>query len=421
MPWKVFKNGERYCVHKHIGGKKGERVPGGCHPSREQAERHLRALYAAEGRSTKERLFGVVKSVFDNLRGKKGTDHSFMIFKDRDSGQLRFLAKYSNKFRDNDSPVQEIISDNSHRRFAEMVDKGVEPMPELWLWHVPEWKFGVADWHAYDDSGFAMASGLVDKGKEQMAIWLSKQKGVRTSHGMPLASIIRDPDDPTVIVGHVTKEISVLPSFAAANKMTGFLILGNEISKETDMAIPETKLRELAEKWNADPELLKEIERMNAAEAEAAEALGIESKEVGEAELSTEAVVEEEKAEDADADADNATGDSLTGEQIAEAVVAAVKPLLDETRKLADDVAGLRKEVTYLKEKDEAKIKEVLTATPPASLGALIAQRLSATNSPETEIDGRTSLAKSRPEEATTAKMTRTGIPFIDDMLSQNL
>ena len=45
MPWGVFKDGKRFCVHKlKDGGKKGERVA--CHSSRTAARRHMRALYA---------------------------------------------------------------------------------------------------------------------------------------------------------------------------------------------------------------------------------------------------------------------------------------------------------------------------------------------------------------------------------------
>lgn len=40
MPWKIEKRGNQYCVVK----KSGETVK--CHPTREKAEAHLRALYA---------------------------------------------------------------------------------------------------------------------------------------------------------------------------------------------------------------------------------------------------------------------------------------------------------------------------------------------------------------------------------------
>lgn len=47
MPWQVYKDGNQWCVHKLTAdGERGERVPGGCHPSESEAERHQRALEA---------------------------------------------------------------------------------------------------------------------------------------------------------------------------------------------------------------------------------------------------------------------------------------------------------------------------------------------------------------------------------------
>ena len=389
-----------------------------------------------------------ITDFIEDLKYKEeGFDKTGFLLKEDADGRLRFFVRYSNKFRDSDRPVSEIISDNSHRRFDEMVDKGTTPMPELWLWHVPQWKFGDADWHAYDDSGFAMASGLIDEGKEPVALWVSKQRGVRTSHGMPPSTIKRDPEDPTVIIEHQTVEISVLPEDRAANKMTGFYILDNE-SKEAGMGIPLNKLQTLMKKWDASEELLKELELVNAQDAQVADTMGIESKETGEPSESPpetteeivaevvpaeaekaeveptepeviEPVVEEESQADEDAEiANKSTGDSPTREEIAQAVIDAVRPIIEENRKLADEVASLKKEVTHLTESDEEKIVKAIGDTPPASVSALIASRLSATHSKETEIDGRTTLAKSKPKEAEARQESITGVPFLDSMLN---
>lgn len=45
MPWDIRKRGNRYCVVKKGSSSP---VPGGCHATREKAERHRRALYAGE-------------------------------------------------------------------------------------------------------------------------------------------------------------------------------------------------------------------------------------------------------------------------------------------------------------------------------------------------------------------------------------
>jgi hypothetical protein len=439
MPWKIYEENDKYCIHKkNADGSKGAIVSGGCHSSRSKADNHMKALYASESKE-----IGIVEKAINMLKDlvhkekeepvakKKG---DFLLFKDVDE-RLRFVVRYSNNFRDDDYPVKEIISENSHRRFVSMVDKGMYPMPELQLWHVPEWKFGEADWLAYDDSGFAMASGLIDKGKEHIAKWVADQEGVRTSHGMPPESIVRDPEEPTVIIEHQTEEISPLPAWAAANKMTGFYILDNE-SKEKGMAIPENKISDLMEKWKADPEILDQLQKENEQDALRANSEGIESKEVSEpeqkepeaveAETETkELPVEEEKAEEesqADEDAEVANkeaGDSPTREEIAEAVVAAIRPLVETHRKMADEIAEMKKEISHLKDSDEQKIAEVVKETPVASVSALIANRLSVTNTKETEVDGRTSLAKSRPSAAEEQDVpNRTGISFLDNMLA---
>lgn len=44
MPWSIVKRGEDHCVVVSEGPKKGKTVK--CHPSRERAVAHVRALYA---------------------------------------------------------------------------------------------------------------------------------------------------------------------------------------------------------------------------------------------------------------------------------------------------------------------------------------------------------------------------------------
>ena len=46
MPYKVFKDGDQFCVHKlNADDSKGEQVKGGCHPTRAEAMQHKEALY----------------------------------------------------------------------------------------------------------------------------------------------------------------------------------------------------------------------------------------------------------------------------------------------------------------------------------------------------------------------------------------
>ena len=76
MPYVIQKSGDQYCVHKQMNdGGAGEKVA--CHPSKEEAMRHMRALYAnVEHKSIDDDLVvfdgGAIKSLGDGLYGGYG-------------------------------------------------------------------------------------------------------------------------------------------------------------------------------------------------------------------------------------------------------------------------------------------------------------------------------------------------------------
>ncbi|MHC4748344.1 MAG: hypothetical protein ACYTFW_00585 [Planctomycetota bacterium] len=364
----------------------------------------------------------------------------FLVWKQAD-GRLRWFTNYSNKFRDEDDPP-EIISEKSHIRFEELVDTKQADMPELWLWHVPEWKFGVADWLAWDDAGFAVASGLVDEGKESVAEWIGAQKDVAVSHGMPKDSIMRDPDDPTIIVGHITREISPLPYFAAANKRTDYLILGNDKKEQEDaMAISDTKKLKLQESWNAPDGILERLEASNADKAQKAieeevdfketEDKETEEVETGEAsaeqaeqteseaeteetvsEAETQPEAEEQEVETTD-DADETQSEFPTRDEVVEAMT----PMAKDIEALKEQTGLLTEAIKELLADDEEKVAKAAASTPPASIAALISKNMSVVGSEEAKIKGSEALAKKKPKEAETAGPT--GIQFLDEILTQ--
>lgn len=370
--------------------------------------------------------------------GDKEQDSQFMIWKEADGG-LRWLATYSNKFRDDDRPQPEIISEKSHIRFEHLVDEKQVSMPELWLWHVPEWKFGVADWVAYDTEGFALASGTIDEGKEAVAEWVSKQKDVAVSHGMPVDSIIRDPDDPTIIVGHVTREISPLPYSAAANKRTDFLILSNDnnTKQEEVMSISSEKKKKLLDNWkDAPPNLLEQLEAANAGKAKEAIDDGVEFKETEVEEVeATEATEETEEAtsetteepsgqaetqpEAEEPEAQVADSDDVPSEfPTREEVVEALSPMAKQIASLEESVAELATVIKELKSSDDEKIAKTVSQSPPASVAAMIARNMSAVGSKEAEVgDEDKDLKDSKPAEAESDGIT--GFEWIDNILLQ--
>jgi hypothetical protein len=543
MPYKVFKSGNQWCVHKETSdGGKGEKI--GCHDSESSAKKQLRALYANEGKEalmpdenlnseqeTKERLekgyvpwgvtsfsdlkdareaaeaaektydlmtdyTGIVSNILsdssvedkasavqsvtgelqtmlksghkeeeekkelepvetniseDSLVDKivkgiksffiqeESTDedeqNDFMLWKEAD-GTMRWLATYSNKFRDDDRPVPEIISEKSHIKFEELVDTKQVSMPELWLWHVPEWKFGVADWIAWDTEGFALASGTIDRDKESVAEWISEQKDVAVSHGMPKDSIVRDPDDPSIIVGHVTREISPLPISAAANKRTDFLIIGNEQTTKMEdvMAISSEKKQKLQENWNAPEGLLERLESANSEKAKDAVEDGVEFKET-ETEVVDETPTEEgaasetesEPTEQAEAETqpeaeesetqDSDSTDMQTEHPTREEVVDALTPMAKQIEALEGQVSLLIDAVKEIVSDDEQKIASKASEAPPASIAAMIAKNMTAIGSEETEVKEGDDLANDKPKEADAEGITR--YDFINNILQQ--
>lgn len=158
----------------------------------------------------------------------------FSLWKDRNTGQYRWLAIYSNNFMDRDDPP-EIISEKSHKTFVQLVDEGVVDYPELWHWHLPGTAWGKADMLDYVD-GFAVAVGYVYPGHEKEAVALSRRKDLGVSHGMPFSTLLYDAENPHVIDFHVTREISVLPHHAVANPLTDFVVLGKPGEKSMPIA-----------------------------------------------------------------------------------------------------------------------------------------------------------------------------------------
>lgn len=352
------------------GGHRGNKYQG---PNKTEAIAKLKRLYEAE-----------------NMEWTKENIHPFMVWKEETG--YRWLAVYSNKWRDDDNPP-EILAEAAHKEFVEAVDKGDWPYPEVWLWHVEGTKFGVADFVAYDESGFALASGPVDKDKESVAEALSQKDNLATSHGMPIKEIQRDEKDQSIIVRYRTIEVTALPFEAAANKHgTGFQILA---AKEVDDMLPDRKRPFLKDIMGEEG--VEALEKMLADKAEELKEQGIEFKEEVQEEVQGEPQAEpvEEAKEEAP--------EYPTRQEVAEAVGAYLKPLFEQVQTLVEAVGAFDKELKEqrevldeLQKDDVAKIKAFVADTPAASLFAQIGSVIGA---PETYVDGRSTLAKSGPQQ----------------------
>lgn len=371
---------------------------------------------------------------FLGIKSKPDTSErpSLFIWKSKERDAIQWMTVYSNNFLDDDRP-QNIITKDSHMRFVDMVDKEVFPLPELWLYHIPQYKFGEAEWVAYDDNGFALAGGIIDN--NPAAINLAKEISmldpsmIRVSHSMPKTSVKYDGSDERSIVEHQTIEISPLPDFVAATQLTGFVL---DKSKEADdMAIDKKKRDILENQWGISPTTLDAVEEANKLMKQGAETVGLESKEIAEevVEEIVAVVAEPEAAKDepeieevAKEITEEVTKETdITREEIAEGINSAIAPINEFLTKQSELLQSLVDSVDGLKATETEKIEKTLGETPVASIASLI-QGFSAIGNSATQIDGRTTLAKSMPEQTQPEDTTvgKTGINFLDNLISSS-
>jgi len=290
--------------------------------------------------------------------------NGMMVYKEKDT--YYWIANYSNNFRDDDNP-SEIISSQSHKNFVKQVSAGVFDLPELQIWHEKSMTIGKAIDVMYDEhedgSLFALAYGYFFKGMEPVAEALSKVEDLKMSHGMPGISIKRDQNDPSIIIEHQTKEISVLPGYAAANRWTQF----NSITEEKSMTIPVEKREAVKEQLGIDENVLQMIEANNSAVAakNLTEQIEMKQKDEPAPEQQEQPVDEKEEQE----------VDPLSLPATRKEVIEAVQVIASElTKSINERFANLE-----LKQKsDEEIIAEKATSAPAFSIAAVLqAQRAS--------------------------------------------
>lgn len=483
MPWKSFKENNQYCVYKIDAedNKTGKSL--GCHSTMSQADKQVAALYASEGkeadaetkeeahekmydemghemnysgpisftemqaeREAREQAYKVQEMAYEfpmmvkrimsrpdvedkeaalstlskefiemttetlakegqwtasQVKADKGekaeeknapediAESGLYIWKDADTGQYKWIAAYSNNYRDDDDPP-EIISAQSHKEFDQVLEKGEYPMPELWLWHV-DYPVGQTLYHTYsEETGFPVAGGVFYDGMEWAAEGLIKAGWDGVSHGMPITEIERnDPDDPTIITRHRTKEISFLPLWAAANKLSF-----NIISKESDMSDKELPARKRPEWLEAfGEERVKQVEEALDDKAKEAQDMGLENKDKDQ-EQPTEAATPEPEQEQKDEA-------PLTRKEIFDALLMQQKQIEQLTKAVSDLAAAKQAE------EEEPDLVSLL-------------KEHSAIGKKETQVDGRTSLAKDGPSEADPDGPSVHPIPFIDRVMKMN-
>lgn len=135
---------------------------------------------------------------------------------------LYWFGVPTNKYLDKDG---EIIASYAHEEFVKSVNEGIEPFPELWIWHIKK-AVGTTDFIDYDERGFVVAGGTIFKEYENLvekivtnAIAQGDVMGM--SHQMvPGKTLLQG----KTYIKYVSKEFSLLPVKHAANSLTGFTI-----------------------------------------------------------------------------------------------------------------------------------------------------------------------------------------------------
>ncbi len=335
------------------------------------------------------------------------------IYKDA-IGAYRWIARYSNNIRDEDTPA-EIISAKSHERFDKLVKAGVVDPPDLWIWHEKDWSIGKAEWVAVDKQDghtFTVAGGYFHDEFQHLAKELSAHANdMRVSHGMPKWSIKRDNKDSTIIVEHITKEISLLPSWAAANPFTGFVT----IKEHDNMAFSQEDKARLMETHGVTEALLNEVVALNVNDSKKAKSDDLETKDATVADATIAEVVEDI----VDVEAKPApVADSVQTLPIdvAETLEAIMKSVITVNERLEKGLNDLNDKVTGLEQGVEASVAEKAATSPLASLTSMMVGSI--IGSEQARVDGRTSLAKDKPAETKSAGLEITGIPMVDGFIN---
>ena len=336
--------------------KTGAAMPDGGYPivTVEDLKNAIRAIGraanpAAAKRHIKKRARSLDKSdLIPKEWGSKEADSLFIVTKGI-NGDWRWLAIFTNKFRDREG---EIFSDTAHKEYEAWVDE-TKQYPELRMWHIPGSGVGHADCITYAD-GFMVASGGFSKGNEDVAERLAGLSNIGVSHGFAYRESDLTPDG--VYKRYRTFELSALPIEKAANNWTAFTL--ELLKKEVEMGLNPDKREFLVKALGEErvgrleevlPQLSKDLEEAGVGWKDLAEAMDSESDtdvETTVEDKESDKKPEDKKPEDEEKKTEDKSVDikELTG---------AFKELLAP---LAEAITQLQTDIKELEKSDDEKI-----------------------------------------------------------------
>lgn len=304
--------------------------------------------YDASEQQGLKTLFVALGDKFTALFEKKQVEPQRAFFK---AVGDRWFAAWTNNFEDRDG---EWFSEKAIEEYVQRVDVGVVPMPELWLWHVPGTRHGVADMVGAAGH-FAVASGTFDDTEVGRAAKAHYAKGrdYAMSHGFTY-----DADQKQDGVYHQfnTFELSVLPEKAAANLFTSF-----QGVKEMELSAEKvTFLKKVLGDEKADM-VLEKVE----SESKAIEELGVRYKDF--VTMSKEDMPVDEEVVAAEEDDEEAAKDDLF-----ESVLEDVGVIANAVNAIMDKLSA--NEERYVQEGEAGKARDAKQASLETKYAALEAQ-----------------------------------------------
>lgn len=299
--------------------------------------------------TTRRGFVDLVKDVLKALTQPPPTEEAFSVFKAQD-GKHYWLARHTGKFKDREG---EIITDKAHTDYVARVQKGLVPLPELWVWHKKGTRHGQADL-VWKSGGFVLALGHFDdtpEAQKAIAYYQKNSKHIKLSH---MFHFPRRAKQGGVYHAYNTVEITVLPDGAEAFPYTSFEEITPMLTPEQQKMVVDVLGEDgLKRVLAVDSKALTDTPKL--------EAMGVESKGLNDFTGSAIPADKELEALKSDMDTRLKAFEGLPSR--VEALQVVVKTLSAEVQ----DAQG--REANALKELNELKLKllEYQTLAPPSS------------------------------------------------------
>lgn len=337
------------------------------------------------------KFFSFLKNLTENIGQDDITfTKGCLSMRKGDGDSYYLMCQFSNRWRDRDAwsaPHKggEIITSDAHREFMAYLDKTPDLAPALWSYHIPGTARGKrAHWWDFDGDFAYMEFELTREEAEGVKRFTELyEPGL--SHGFFVMSY---DVDQALIKSYLTYEVSILPREMAANQWTTFGLL-EEGAKDMKFS-PEKRQGLVA--LHGEP-YVRALEEKTVELAGMLDKVGIDTKGLGLIEDEPAAPVAVPVAAPVAAPVDVKADQS----DILAALTRLSEVLGGDIKALSAQLSGLITRVEAIEKVDQEKVKAQVAAAPQSIFAQWMP--VSVIGNVEAQLDGRSSLAKSGPEE----------------------